>query len=277
MKKFGVFKFEKTDPHCFQHQDICLEGLSAHTSIQALHLAYCPGLACKIFQALRSNTSVKCLRIDVEFEDDVTKEFVGLLSSNKSIQEIEVKSDANSSYTVTNRDAFIAMMEEVANAKHLKKIGIWYPWYNFDYTASIGQAVCKVIRDNDTLRSLKIPLLLPQDESFLQPIAETLCKNATLQTLIFKSAVYYSSETASHRPHAFITEEDETFGVIVKLNVFIKNLTAKDSPSCRAALSIEESEALHEMLKKNKSLQIVHLPAHLSDQYMPFDYQRIVS
>ena len=194
LKRFGVFKF---DAHNFQHQDICLEGLSAHTSIQALYLAYCPSLGCKVLHALQTNTSVKYLRISVHFEDDVAKEFVDLLNSNKSIQEIEIKTE--SCYTVTNRDAFIAMMEEVANAKHLKKVGIWYLWFTFDYAASIGQAVCKVIRNNNSLRSLKIPLFLPQDESFLQPVTKTLCKNLTLQTLILKQTNDCSSITDSLR------------------------------------------------------------------------------
>ena len=249
LKRFGVFQFSACD---FQHQDICLEGLSAHTSIQTLHLAYYPGLACKIFQALQRNTSVKCLRIDVEFEDDIAKDFVGLLSSNKSIQEIEVtvSPDASSECTVTNRDAFIVMMEEVANAKHLKKVGIWYHWYKFDYTASIGQAVCKVIRDNTTLQYLKIPLFLPQDESFLQPIAETLCKNSTLQILILKPAFCnYLSE-----PSRFYAEDEKFEDILFAMEA-----------ECRYTLSNEEAEALCEMLEVNKSLQIFHLPADLSD------------
>ena len=244
---------------------------TAHTSLQELHLGTCPGLASKILRALQINTSVKRLGLEVCFEDDVAKEFVGLLSENKSIQEIQVTVTADSKYyqytgPVTNRNVFITMMESVGNAKHLKKVGIWYPWYNFDYTASIGQAVCKVIRDNTTLRSLIIPLFLPQDESFLQPIAKSLYKNSALQTLILKKSFYFPSELSSELSSEHSIEDDDTFGENVTVLIpqppeYQHNIMV----SHRTELSSEEAEALREMLEVNKSLQIVHLPPDLSD------------
>ena len=226
---------------------LALEGLSAHASLQKVCIPYFPGLACSIFKALQSNGSVKCLIISVDFETKgIADAFGALLDNNKTLDSIEVKAETTckprlisvlkDGKTVLHqahigRNAFVAMMEHVTAATYVKKFGVDYRSDSFDVAISLS--ICKLVK-NSTLQFLSIPLFLPRNDSFLQPLAEVLSQNSTLQTLIFKNSTV--SEFTPIIP-------DDWF----------------------RAVSVEEAEALEDMLMVNKSLQIIHLLAEFSN------------
>ena len=224
--------FVGISPLAYQHWDIStihLEALCAHTALEEVCLPYFPGLAQCIFQALQHNTSVRSLTISVDYKaNGIADEFGALLANNRTLNSIEIKA----CWGCTGENAFVAMMEHVSIASHLKKFGIEYFCDSPDMSTCL--AVCKSLQ-NSTLQYLSIPLFLTQ--TFLQPFAEALCKNSTLQILIFKNP------KSLHR-----------------------HFTLDESPA--NIISYQEAEALGEMLMANKSLQVVHLLAEFSD-YSP--------
>ena len=226
--------FRAITPHSHQHWDIStlsLEGLSRHASLQEIHLPYFPGFACSIFRALQCNISVKYLVICIDYEaDGIADEFGALLGSNKTLDSIEIKE----CHDRVGKDAFVAMMEHVSNATHLRRFGAEYHHYLFDFSMCL--ALCKILQNN-SLQCLCIPLFLPQNISFVKPFAEALGRNSSLQILIFERYEYYSFSFLDPAP---------------------KNLY-------RTEISSEEMNSLGEMLMANKSLRIIHLPTKFSD------------
>ena len=192
---------------------------------------------------MQSNNSVKCLSISVDFETKgIADAFGALLDKNKTLNSIEVKAEATcksrlisvpkdgkiiSHQAHIGRNAFVSMMEHITVATHVKKFSINYCSNSFD--VAISSAICKLVT-NSTLQFLSIPLFLPRNDSFLHPLANALSQNSTLQTLIFKTI---SSDSM--------------------LDEWLR------------AISIKEAEDLEDMLRVNKSLQIVHLLTGFSD------------
>ena len=234
LERLTINEFSESTSQGHQLRDVSrlqLDGLSAHPSLQRVELAYFPGLGCLIFSSLQQNKSVKYLNITVDFEDDgITDVFGALLAHNKSLTAICL--NAHSIYTC--RNALVATLEHVSTATSLKGFSIKFSNHLFD--DSISSAICKILK-NVNIERLGIPLFLPPQKSFLEIFAKALCENSTLQILILRHSKY--------QPLAHV------------------HPIPVDLP--RTTVSGEEAEALGEMLKVNKSLEIIHLLAEFSD------------
>ena len=208
-----------------------------------------------IIKALEENSSVKELYCNVEFtSDDIVDEFCALLRQNSVLEEIRIHvcdgikletADINlyggqDCLTPILSSTFLKQIMETVCSLTLKKFVIRLNIYKeVDLIASnnIIMAICNVLENNKYLEYLHLPTLhMEPHQRFLLPIANALSKNSSLTTLILE----------------LILESKYTYGL--KLNELQKLL-----------ITSEDTKAVGDMLKINKTLCVLHLMVDISD------------
>ncbi len=222
-----------------------------------------------IIEALKENSSVRQLYCNVAFtSDDIVDDFCALLQQNSVLDEIYLQVDNDNDDLQTTGISllqylqdnlkpvvsftFLKQIMEAVCSLTLKKFVIGRTFLNIDQQIIASNdtivAICNVIENNKYLEYLHLPKMwLEPRQRFLLPIANALSKNSNLTTLILEFK-------PTHRNSDPITtlEDSKAVGDMLKVNKTLRFLYLM--------VKISDWSPIFEGLKSNTTIREIHVP-----------------
>ena len=248
-------------------QNITASAVCKHKTLQEVNVQ-----SNNIIKALEENSSVKQLYCNVEFtSDDMIENFCALLRQNSVLEEICIQvcdgikletADINlyggqDCLLPIHSSTFLKQIMETVCSLTLKKFVIRLNIYKqVDLIASNDtiMAICNVLENKKYLEHLHLPTLCVEpDQRFLLPIANALSKNSSLTTLILE-LILECKYTYSEFQKLLITSEDtKAVGDMLKINktLCVLHLMVPDIPDWSPII---------EGLKLNTTIRELHIP-----------------
>ena len=211
-----------------------------------------------VIKALRENSSVRQLYCNTGFtSDDTVDEFCSMLRHNSVLEEICIQvCDVTAGDVRMTVLSLKKLLDAVCNLT-LKKFMIRLRFFAFKPVDLIANndtitAICHLLEYNKFLEYLDLPTLcMEPNQRFLLPIANALSENSSLTTLILK---FKPAKTEFSKPdYKFTLEDTKAVGDMLKVN---KTLCA-----LHLMVDIPDWSPIIEGLKLNTTITELHIPS----------------